>query len=187
VLHDAAYLDMVYFGGKALSFLEIPGAREVGIELHSLSKTFNMTGWRIGFAAGNKELVAGLLNIKTNVDSGVFNAVQHAGIAAMRAYDRLVADTIVIYEGRVKTVDEGIRSLGWRDFTSPKSTFYVWIRCLDGRSSVQMVMDLLRECSIVTTPGTAFGEAGEGFFRLALTTNESRIQEAFARIRKAGL
>ena len=187
VLHDAAYLDMVYFGGKAISFLEVPGAREVGIELHSLSKTFNMTGWRIGFAVGNKELVAGLLNIKSNVDSGVFNAVQHAGIVALQNYDILIADSIVTYENRVKAVDEGIRGLGWHDFTSPRSTFYVWIRCPQGRTSIQMVMDLLRECAIVTTPGTAFGAGGEGFFRLALTTSETRIREALARIKKVGL
>ena len=187
VLHDAAYLDIAFFGEKPLSFLSVPGAREVGLELHSLSKTFNMTGWRIGFVAGNPELVAGLMAIKANVDSGVFNVVQRAGIEALQNIDILLPEIISVYEARLKVLDEGIRSLGWTDFTSPRSTFYVWVRNRGGRSSFEMTKVLLEECGIVTTPGTAFGAHGEGFFRIALTTSAERIREAVERIRKAGL
>lgn len=187
VLHDAAYLDIAFFGEKPLSFLAVPGAREVGLELHSLSKTFNMTGWRIGFVAGNPELVAGLMAIKANVDSGVFNVVQRAGIEALRSIDVLLPTIISVYDERLKALDEGIRSLGWTDFTSPRSTFYVWVRNRGRRSSFEMTKALLEECGIVTTPGTAFGSYGEGFFRIALTTGAARIREAVERIRKAGL
>lgn len=186
VLHDAAYLDMAYHGEKALSFLEMDGAREVGIEMHSLSKTFNMTGWRIAYAVGNKALIAGLLKLKSNLDSGVFNAVQRAAITALDHFEDLTPDLLRLYEGRLEALNEGIRELGWTDYKPPKGTFYVWLRTRGGRSSMQMTMDLLKECSIVATPGNGFGAAGEGFFRLALTTSAQRIREACRRMKAAG-
>ncbi len=187
ILHDAAYLDMVYHGVKPLSFLEIPGGKEVGIELHSLSKTFNMTGWRIGYAVGNKSLVQGLLNLKTNVDSGVFGAIQKAGMVALQNYESLMPGLIATYEARLKVLNDGIRSLGWRDFTLPKATFYVWIRNQSGLKSIEMVKTLIQECGIVTTPGTAFGQSGEGYFRIALTTSKERISEAITRLSNIAL
>ena len=187
VAHDAAYLDIVFGKEKALSFLSVPGASDVGIELHSLSKTFNMTGWRIGFAAGHPDLVAGLMAVKANIDSGVFNAVQRAGIAALKNFDTLLPSILLVYDARVKVLSEGVRSLGWTDFTSPRATFYVWVRNRGNRTSVEMTRTLIEECGIVTTPGTAFGPSGEGYFRIALTTTEERLREACKRIEKAGL
>ncbi len=187
VAHDAAYLDIVFGGKKALSFLSVPGASDVGIELHSLSKTFNMTGWRIGFAAGHPDLMSGLMAVKANIDSGVFNAVQRAGIAALKNYDKLLPSILSVYEGRVKVLAEGIRSLGWTDFTTPQATFYVWVRNRDNRTSLEMTRTLIEECGIVTTPGSAFGPSGEGYFRIALTTTEDRLLEACKRMEKAGL
>ena len=187
VAHDAAYLDIVFGGEEALSFLSVPGASEVGIELHSLSKTFNMTGWRIGFAAGHPDLVAGLMAVKANIDSGVFNAVQRAGIAAIRNIDDLLPSITSVYESRVKVLSEGVRALGWTDFTTPRATFYVWVRNRGNRTSVEMTRTLIETCGVVTTPGTAFGPSGEGYFRIALTTTEERLREACKRIGKAGL
>lgn len=186
VLHDAAYLDMAYGGEKALSFLEVPGARDVGLELHSLSKTFNMTGWRLAFAAGNAKLVSGLSNLKSNVDSGAFNAIQKAGIVALNNFESLIPGILEVYERRLVAFGEGIKELGWQDYTAPKGTFYVWLRTRGGRSSMEMTADLIRECAIVTTPGSGFGASGEGFFRIALTTSEERIREACRRMKKAG-
>jgi LL-diaminopimelate aminotransferase len=186
VLHDAAYLDMAFGGQKALSFLEVPGARDVGIELHSLSKTFNMTGWRVAFAAGNAELIAGLLNFKSNVDSGVFGAVQRAGIVALRNYDELVPSIVGVYESRLQALSLGMRELGWDDYRPPQGTFYAWLRTRNGLGSMEMTKQLLTKCSIVTTPGNGFGAAGEGFFRMTLTTSAERILEACRRMKQAG-
>ncbi|MCX7019972.1 MAG: LL-diaminopimelate aminotransferase [bacterium] len=187
ILHDAAYLDITYGGVKALSFLEIPGAREVGIELHSLSKTFNMTGWRIGFAAGNSELVQGLLTVKTNLDSGVFNAIQYAGVAAMRHYDQLLPGIVKVYESRQRTLMTGLRELGWPSFEAPHATFYVWAPTRGGRSSMETTRNLIDMCGIVATPGIGLGAAGEGFVRFALTTDEKRIELACRRMKQAGV
>ena len=186
VLHDAAYLDMTYGGAKALSFLAMPGARDIGIELHSLSKTFNMTGWRIGFAAGNPDLVHGLAAIKSNLDSGVFTAIQHAGVTALRAYDKIVAEMLRLSEERLAALSQGIRDLGWTDFVPPKATFYVWLATRGGRTSMDMTMELLKKCAVAVTPGTAFGASGEGYFRIALTTSAERIREACRRMKLAG-
>ena len=186
VVHDAAYIDVAFGGRKAVSFLEVPGAVDVGVEMHSLSKTFNMTGWRVGFAAGNAELVAGLLNIKANLDSGVFNAVQLAAATALRNYEELVPDILSTYESRLKAVNDGIADLGWRGYSPPLGTFYVWLETPDGRPSMEFTKELIERCSVITTPGLAFGGAGEGFFRIALTTSALRIREAFSRMKSAG-
>jgi LL-diaminopimelate aminotransferase len=187
VLHDAAYLDISYTAEQALSFLEIEGARDVGIEMHSLSKTFNMTGWRLAFAAGNPSLIKGLLAVKSNLDSGAFTAVQKAGAAALRNFESLVPDLLKVYQGRLNAVDEGMKKLGWEDYRRPDGTFYVWLRNRGGFSSMDMTRTLIEKCAIVTTPGNGFGEQGEGYFRFALTTGETRIQEACDRIAKLGL
>lgn len=186
VVHDAAYLDITYGEEQALSFLEVPGAKEVGVEFYSLSKTFNMTGWRVGFAAGNAQLVKGLMDVKANLDSGVFTAVQRASIVALDSFESLIPGQLDLYRRRLGAVDEGMRTLGWGDYRRPEGTFYVWLRTRGGRSSMDMVRELIEKCAIVSTPGNGFGQAGEGFFRLALTTNEDRILEAFRRIREAG-
>lgn len=187
VLHDAAYLDMSYTSEQAVSFLEIPGARDVGVEMHSLSKSFNMTGWRLAFVVGNPSLIKGLMAVKANLDSGAFTAVQKAGAVALRNYEALIFDILKVYQGRLNVVDEGMERLGWTDYRRPDGTFYVWLRNRGGLSSMDMTRTLIEKCAIVTTPGNGFGKQGEGFFRLALTTSEERIREACDRIATTGL
>jgi LL-diaminopimelate aminotransferase len=183
VCHDAAYSEMFYEGEKPLSFLQIPGAKNVGIEFHSLSKTYNMTGWRIGFAVGNKDAVAGLGKIKTNIDSGIFQAIQEAGIEALRTDDKVLAKIRKMYQGRRDALYNGLKKLGL-EVDKPKATFYLWVKCPDGLSSMDFTALLLDRAGILTTPGNGFGAPGEGYIRFALTAPVKRIKEAVARIAK---
>ena len=178
VVSDNAYSEIAYDGYRAPSFLETDGAMEVGVEMHSLSKTYNMTGWRIGMAVGNPEILAGLGRVKTNVDSGVFDAVQHAGIAALSGSQDCVADACRVYQERRDVLVRGLRSLGY-DVAAPKATFYAWLPVED---SMAFAARLLDEAAIVATPGVGFGEHGEGFVRFALTRPVDRIEEALARM-----
>ncbi|HET9548718.1 MAG TPA: LL-diaminopimelate aminotransferase, partial [Candidatus Binatia bacterium] len=164
VCHDAAYTEMGYDGYRPMSFLEVDGAREVGIEFHSLSKTFNMTGWRIGMAVGNPEIVGGLAQAKSNLDSGIFQAVQEAGIEALRLGDQIVEPSRKIYQERRDILVDGLRAVGL-ECEKPKATFYVWVSCPKGLSSADFTSKLLDEAGVVTTPGNGFGEAGEGYVR----------------------
>jgi len=183
VCQDAAYSEMGYDGYKAPSIFEIEGAKDVAIEFHSLSKTFNMTGWRIGFACGNRELVEGLAKVKSNIDSGVFFAIQRAGIAAFENYDRHMKSVIKVYEERRDVLVEGLKGLGWA-VEKPKATFYVWTRVPARYTSATFAKTLLEKCDIVATPGNGFGECGEGYIRFALTVDKKRIREAVDRIKK---
>ncbi len=185
VVHDAAYSEVAFDGYQPRSFLQTPGAKEVGIELHSLSKTFNMTGWRVGFAVGNEEVLSALGAVKTNVDSGVFQAVQEAAIAALTGDQGCVEEMRQLYGRRRDVMCEGIRSVGLEAET-PRATFYVWIRVPEGYTSASFTAHLLQKAGVMTTPGNGFGENGEGFIRAALTQDEGQIQEAIERIRKAG-
>ncbi len=185
VCSDNAYSEMSFDGYEPISFLSADGAKEVGVEFHSCSKTYNMTGWRIACAVGNAEAIAGLGAVKTNVDSGVFGAVQEAGIEAMGADQGCVAEMRRIYQGRRDVVMDGLRKLGLEAAT-PKATFYVWVKCPDGFTSSEFTAHILRNCGVVTTPGNGFGPSGEGYVRLALTVPEARLREALARIEKAG-
>ena len=178
VVSDNAYSEIAYDGYRAPSFLETDGAMEVGVEMHSLSKTYNMTGWRIGMAVGNPEILAGLGRVKTNVDSGVFDAVQHAGIAALSGSQECVADACRVYQERRDVLVRGLRSLGY-DVAAPKATFYAWLPVED---SMAFAARLLDEAAIVATPGVGFGEHGEGYVRFALTRPVDRIEEALARM-----
>jgi LL-diaminopimelate aminotransferase len=183
VCHDAAYSELAFDGYRPLSFFEIEGAKEVGIEFHSLSKTFNMTGWRVGFAVGNPEIVSGLGRVKTNIDSGVFQAIQEAGIEALNRYDTPIPNLIRIYEGRRDVMVKGLRELGL-EVDLPKATFYLWIRVPRGYTSAQFATLLIENAGIVATPGNGFGDAGEGYIRMTLTVDESRLQEAINRLKK---
>lgn len=181
VVHDNAYSEMTYDGYKAPSFLKVRGAKEVGIEMHSLSKTYNMTGWRLGFAAGNSEILEGLGKVKTNVDSGAFEAVQEAGIAALSGPQDCVRDMNKIYMERRDALLIGLMELGL-EVKPPKATFYVWAH-VNGPASDFSKM-LLEKAGIVATPGIGFGEYGEGYVRFALTQSVERINEAVERMRK---
>ncbi|VVB96823.1 LL-diaminopimelate aminotransferase [uncultured archaeon] len=181
VIHDNAYSEMTFDGYKAPSFLNVSGAKDVGIEVHSLSKTYNMTGWRLGFAVGNSDILAGLGKVKTNVDSGAFEAVQEAGIAALSGPQNCVRETNLIYRERRDALLVGLRSLGL-PVKPPKATFYVWAH-VNGSSSAFAKM-LLEKAGIVATPGVGFGESGEGYVRFALTQPVARINEAVERMHK---
>ncbi len=181
VAHDAAYTELYFDDYRPPSILEVEGAREVAIEFHSLSKTYCMTGWRIGFAVGNETLIAGLAKVKNNVDSGAFQAVQEAGIAALSGDQSCVEEFRKIFRERRDVVVEGLKALGF-EFDPPRATFYVWARVPEGYSSAAFAAKLLQEAGIVVTPGHGFGEPGEGFFRVALTVDKNQLKEALARI-----
>jgi LL-diaminopimelate aminotransferase len=179
VVHDNAYSEITFDGFQAPSFLEVPGAMEVGVEMHSLSKTYNMTGWRIGMACGNEEVIAGLGRVKTNIDSGAFDAVQRAGITALSGPQQCVADACAIYQERRDALVSGLSELGF-SVSAPKATFYVWVPV---DHSMQFASRLLDEAGIVVTPGEGFGRFGEGYVRFAITRSLARIEEAIDRMR----
>lgn len=185
VCHDNAYSD-VYFdnNNKPGSFLNADGAIESGIEFYSLSKTFNMTGWRIGFAAGNKDIIASLGKYKTNVDSGVFNAVQIAAIEAFKNYDDIIKSNLAIYRKRRTILFNSLEKIGIRYYKS-NTTIYLWAKVPDGYTSKSFAELLLNRANVVVTPGSAFGEYGEGYFRISITLADNRLEEALERIKKA--
>ncbi len=186
ICHDAPYTEMYYDDNIPISFLEIEGAKEVGIEFHSLSKTYNMTGWRIGFAVGNSTVLDGLGQIKTNVDSGLFQAIQEAGVEALEGDQSSVEEMRRIYQKRRDTLVTGLLEIGLK-VESPKATFYVWVEIPKGYTSAAFSAHTLNKAGIVTTPGNGFGEAGEGYIRMALTMPEHRIAEAMERLKKTGV
>ena len=173
---------MAFDGYRPPSFLEAEGAKEVGLEFHSLSKTYNMTGWRIGFAVGNRDAVAGLGAVKSNIDSGVFQAVQMAGIEAIQGDQSCVREMEEIYLKRRDLMIKGLREAGL-EVDPPKATFYLWVRVPAGYSSAELSSRLLEDAGLVVTPGNGFGEPGEGYFRIALTQNMERLTEAVTRLR----
>ncbi len=176
--HDAAYSEIA-FNYRPRSFLEYDRAFECVIEFGSLSKTYNMTGWRIGYALGNEEVVNGLLKVKTNVDSGIFNAIQDAAIAALNGDDSVIEHNNEIYRERRDALVDGLRKIGF-DVVRPKATFYVWLRV--GGSSIDFARKLLDETGVLVTPGVGFGKSGEGYVRFALTRDVSVIKEALERM-----
>ncbi len=186
VAHDAAYSEMGYDGYRPMSFLEIEGARDIGVEFHSLSKSFNMTGWRIGFAIGNADILDALGQVKSNVDSGAFNAVQEAGIAALDSDQSFVAHMQGVYQQRRDVLVAGLRKLGL-DVDVPKASFYVWCGVPKGMTSAAFTSLLLEKAGIVTTPGNGFGGPGEGYVRFALTVDVARLNEALDRMGQLSL
>jgi len=183
VCHDAAYSEIAFDGYQPLSFLEVEGAKEVGVEFHSLSKTFNMTGWRIGFVVGHSEIVSGLGRIKTNIDSGLFQAIQEAGTEALNHLDTPLPEIINIYERRRDVMVKGLQEIGL-EVDHPRATFYLWIQVPKGYSSAQFAALLIEKGGIVATPGNGFGEEGEGYIRMAITVDETRLKEAIERLKR---
>jgi LL-diaminopimelate aminotransferase len=181
VCHDAMYSELRFDGYEPPSFLQTPGAADVGVEFHSCSKTYSMTGWRLGFAVGNADVLRGLGRVKTNVDSGVFQAVQEAGIAALTGPQDSVARSRAIYQERRDVVVEGLRKLGL-PVTVPRATFFVWAPVPDGSDSRKWAARLLQDAGVVVTPGVGFGPSGEGYYRIALTVDKARIAEAMERL-----
>jgi len=184
VCHDAAYSEIYFDGEKPLSFMEINGAKDVGIEFHSLSKTYNMTGWRIGFAVGNKDVIAGLGKIKTNLDSGVFQAIQEAAIVAIHTDDKLLSEIRNTYQVRRDVLYEGLKSIGI-ELLKPRASFYLWTKVPSGFDSSAFVAHMLKTAGVLATPGSGFGSPGEGYVRFALTVSIERTREAVERIKKS--
>jgi LL-diaminopimelate aminotransferase len=184
--HDAPYSEIAFDGYRPESILNIPGAKEVAIEYHSVSKTYNMTGWRVGFAVGNAEVLAGLGRVKQNLDSGVFQAVQQAGIAALAGSQQCVADNCRIWQERRDILIGGLRDMGFA-VASPRASFYAWVPVPAGFTSSSFCVELLVKAGVVVTPGNGFGAAGEGFVRAAFTVNADRIREAIDRLRTLGI
>ena len=182
ILHDNPYSELTFDGYEAPSFLAVDGARDVGVEFGSLSKTYNMTGWRIGFVVGHSEILKGLKLVKTNVDSGAFQAVQMAGITALTGPQDCVKQNVEIYKRRRNLLADGLISSGI-ELEKPKATFYIWAKVPSKFSSIQFSMFLLERTGVVVTPGIGFGEMGEGFIRFSLCVTEERIAEACERIK----
>ncbi len=186
IASDFAYSEIYTGEEKPVSILEVEGAKDVVIEFHSLSKTYNMTGWRIGMAVGNRELISALGKVKTNIDSGQFQVVQEAGIAALELGDDIVDGIRKTYKERKKAMVEALESVGLKIYKS-EFTFYLWIKVPEGFTSAQFVAKLLDEAGIVCTPGNGFGEYGEGYFRISLTVPTDRLLEAAERISRLKL
>ena len=181
VCHDGPYSDVAYDGYEPVSFLQAPGARDVAIEFHSLSKTYNMTGWRIGMAVGNATAVDALYRVKSNLDSGVFQAVQQAAIAALEGPDDPIEEHNRTYQRRRDRVVEVLQSRGLR-VRPPKASLYVWAGIPEGYTSIEFAARVLEETDVVVTPGIGYGPSGEGFIRISLTTPDDRLDEAMHRL-----
>lgn len=184
IVSDMAYSEVYFDGEKPLSIFEIEGAKDVAIEFHSLSKTYYMTGWRIGWACGNPKLIAALAQVKSNFDSGIFQAIQVAGIAALKSDPLVAEDMRTLYQDRRDYLINGLRGIGWK-IPPPKATYYVWAKLPKGFSnSMETAKVFLDKADIVVTPGNGFGEQGEGYIRMTLTVSKDRINEAVIRLQK---
>jgi len=183
VCHDAAYSELSFDGFKAPSFLKADGAKEIGIEFNSFSKIFNMTGWRLGFVCGNRTIIEALTKVKSNIDSGIFNAIQMVGVEALRHADKTAKKIQKLYGERRDILVDGLNHMGW-EIPKPKATFYVWAPVPDRFTSASLAKKLLEEADVVVTPGNGFGSSGEGYVRMALTVDKARLKEVIDRIRR---
>ncbi len=183
VVHDNSYSEIAYDGYRPPSFLQARRALEVGVEYHSLSKTYCMTGWRLGWVCGNAEVVSALAKLKTNLDSGVFVAVQRAGEAALRGPEEPVRQRLATFQARRDLLVGALQEAGWR-VTSPRATFYVWAEVPEGFDSVGFAQHVLDRAAVVVTPGVGYGEVGDQYVRLSFTTPDHRLKEAVERLRR---
>jgi len=184
LVSDMAYSEIYYDNEKPLSLLEIEGAKDVAIEFHSFSKTYNMTGWRIGWACGNSQLIAALAKVKSNFDSGIFQAIQIAGIKALHTDEHELNSLRAVYQERRDCLINSLRSIGWK-IPAPKASFYIWAKIPKNfKDSMEAAKVFLDQANIVITPGVGFGPAGEGFIRMTLTVPKARLIEAAGRLKK---
>ena len=183
VCYDNPYSEIVFAGQKRISFLMAPGAKDVGIELNSLSKPFNMCGWRLGMACGNPELIAAISKVKENTDSGIFNPIQLAGIQALQKEAPFIEKMIELYGKRRALVLKTLKKIGI-DFNPPRGTFYLWVPVPKGMTSLEFTNRLFDKTAVVVASGTAYGQYGEGFVRISLTVPDKRLEEAMRRIEK---
>ncbi len=184
IAHDLAYSEVSYDGYQAPSIFEVDGAREVAIEFHSLSKTFNMTGWRVGFAVGNQKLIEALGRVKTNIDSGIFNAIQWAGVEALGRTQEVLDWILPIYTRRRNLVVDVLQSCGF-NCERPRASFYIWVSVPQGHTSMSFAELLLEQAGVVVTPGIGFGKYGEGYIRISITSPEEILAKAMDKIKKA--
>jgi LL-diaminopimelate aminotransferase len=181
ICYDNPYSEVVFDDQERLSFMSADGAKEVGVELNSLSKPYNMTGWRIGMAIGNRELIAAMSKVKENTDSGIFNPIQFAGMKALRSETGNITHMLNIYAARRKRVLQTLARIGI-DFDPPKGTFYLWVPTPKGMSSLEFTNYLFEKAAVVVASGNAYGQYGEGFIRISLTVPDDRLEEAMTRM-----
>jgi len=181
ICHDAAYTEVAFDGYRAPSFLQAKGAKEVGVEFHSLSKTYHMTGWRVGMAVGNARIVNGLFQIKSNLDSGIPQAIQYGAIEALRGPQQHIAERNALLQLRRDKLIKALNEVGLKAKV-PKATFYVWARIPSGYTSVEFAKKLLEEACIAVTPGSGYGKGGDDFVRFSLTLPDHRLEEGISRL-----
>jgi LL-diaminopimelate aminotransferase len=186
LVHDMAYAELAFDGYRPTSLLEIPGAKEIGVEFHTMSKTYNMAGWRIGFVVGNRDIIQGLRTLKTNMDYGLFSALQTAAETALNLPDEYLDQVQALYRERRDFLIEGFGKLGWT-IAKPNATMYLWMACPEGVGSTDFALTLLQRTGVVLTPGNAFGEGGEGYVRISLIADLPRLGEALQRIEAQGI
>jgi len=186
VLHDLAYADIVFDGYRAPSLLQVPEAKEIGVEFYTLSKSYNMPGWRVGFCVGNREVIGALAKIKSYLDYGIFQPVQIASIIALNGPQECVRETVARYQGRRDELVSGLNRIGW-SVDKPRATMFVWARIptpYRGMGSLEFSKLLLRDAKVAVSPGIGFGEGGDEYVRFALVENEHRIRQAVRGIKK---
>ena len=186
LVHDLCYAELAFDGYQPTSLLEIPGAKEIGVEFHTMSKTYNMAGWRVGFVVGNRHIIQGLRTLKTNLDYGIFAALQTAAETALSLPDVYLHEVQARYRDRRDFLIQGLSELGW-SIPKTKATMYLWVPCPPGMSSTDFALSVLQQTGIVLTPGNAFGEGGEGFVRISLIADRDRLQQALDRLKQAGI
>jgi LL-diaminopimelate aminotransferase len=186
LVHDQAYAELAFDGYQPTSLLEIPGAKEIGVEFHTLSKTYNMAGWRVGFVVGNRQVIQGLRTLKTNLDYGIFSAIQTAAETALNLPDRYLVEVQERYRTRRDFLIAGLAELGW-SVPKPSATMYLWIPCPPGMGSTDFALSVLQKTGVVVTPGNAFGAGGEGYVRISLIADCDRLGEALNRLKQANI
>lgn len=186
LIHDLCYAELAFDGYQPTSLLEIPGAKDISVEFHTLSKTYNMAGWRVGFVVGNRHVIQGLRTLKTNLDYGIFSALQQAAEAALQLPDSYLAEVQSRYRTRRDFLVNELATLGW-NVQKPTAAMYLWVPCPKGMSSADFAFMLLQKTGVVVTPGTAFGEGGEGYVRISLIEECDRLKEAVDRLRQANI
>ncbi|MEQ8539113.1 MAG: aspartate aminotransferase [Coleofasciculus sp. D1-CHI-01] len=186
LVHDLCYAELAFDGYQPTSLLEIPGAKEIGVEFHTLSKTYNMAGWRVGFVVGNRHIIQGLRTLKTNLDYGIFAVLQTAAETALDLPDSYVHQVQERYCRRRDFLIQGLAELGWR-IPKSKATMYLWVPCPPGQNSTDFALDILQQTGVVVTPGNAFGVGGEGYVRVSLIAECDRLAEVLRRLKQAGI
>ena len=186
LVHDLCYAELAFDGYQPTSLLEIPGAKELGVEFHTLSKTYNMAGWRVGFVVGNNNVIQGLRTLKTNLDYGIFAAIQKAAETALQLPDKYIKEVQDRYSKRRDFLIQGLGELGWK-IPPSQATMYLWVKTPVGKGSTEFALDVLQNTGVVVTPGNAFGEAGEGYVRISLIADCDRLAEVLRRFQEAGI